>query len=163
MQCGEAHHWPTNHLYLLPPCAHSMKKLDFKSKKEKTGALTLINLSLSMKQCSLKLLTYRFSNWLWQLSYLDLTTSFIFCSRSILLLRSLSSSCRSESTLVSSRSFLSSSSGRQRHTCKWSASRHLGEKRRGNTLGACFSGYYWASDRFSFVIFGFMWQNCKKK
>lgn len=50
------------------------------------------------------------------LSYLDLSTSFIFCSRSILLLRSLSSSCRRESTLVSSRSFLSSSSGRQNNT-----------------------------------------------
>lgn len=46
--------------------------------------------------------------------YLDLTTSFILCSSSSLLLRSLSSSCRRESTLVSSRSFLSSSST-QRH------------------------------------------------
>lgn len=72
--------------------------------------------------------TYSFSHLLRQMlqvSHLDLTTSFIFCSRSILLLRSLSSSCRSESTLVSSRSFLSSSSGRQRHTREWSASRCL--------------------------------------
>ncbi|TNN70463.1 hypothetical protein EYF80_019340 [Liparis tanakae] len=58
-------------------------------------------------------------------SYLVLSTSFIFCSRSILLLRSLSSSCRRESTLVSSRSFLSSSSGKHSRGTHWRSESHI--------------------------------------
>lgn len=74
--------------------------------------------------------------------YLLRSASFIFCSSSILLLRSRSSSCRKESTLVSSRSFLSSSSETQKPGSQYSSltkGKHLRGLQTSNSFASSFS------------------------